>query len=174
MIFENHPSPEGINKLHTSKLHELFMTKLMELYQGEMRLLEELVVLQEAAFTEFARKIIAQYQRNKGEQVDNLQQVFVLLDLPIAGKRNVIADMMLEEGRNLTLTSGNAINDLAIGNLVMRISHYNQAAYEWLFSLATRLQMPEIKTLLEENFNREKQIDIKMVMAIIEEGKSHL
>lgn len=170
MIFENHPSPEGINKLHTSKLHELFMTKLMELYHGEMRLLEELVVMQEAAFTESAKKIIAQYQRNKGDQVDNLQQVFVLLDLPIAGKRHAITDMMLEEGRSLTLTGGNTINDFAIGNLVMRISHYTQAAYEWLFSLAIRLRMPEIKILLEENFNREKEIDIKMVMAIIEEG----
>ena len=52
----------------------------------------------------------------------------------------------------------------------MRISHYNQAAYEWLFSLATRLQQTEVKTLLEQNYNREKEIDIKMVMAIIEEG----
>lgn len=170
MIFENHPSPEGINKLHTSKLYELFMTKLMELYQGEMRLMEELVVLQEAAYTETARKIIAQYQRNKGDQVDNLQQVFVLLDLPIAGKRNFITDMMLEEGQSLNLTGGNIINDFAIGNLVMRISHYNQATYEWLFSLATRLHLLEIKLLLEENFHREKEIDIKMVMAIIEEG----
>lgn len=170
MIFEDHPSPEGINKLHNSKLHELFMTKLMELYQAEMRLLQDLVVLQEAAFTELARKIIAQYQRNKGDQVDNLQQVFVLLDLPVAGRRSPIADMIMEEGRNLTLSGKNVVNDFAIGHLVMRISHYNQAAYEWLFSLATRLQLTEVKALLEQNYNREKEIDIKMVMAIIEDG----
>lgn len=170
MIFEDHPSPEGIYKLNTSKLHELFMTKLMELYQGEMRLLEELVTLQEVAFTEHTKKIIAQYQRNKGDQVDHLQQVFVLLDLPISGKNNPVADMMLEECRNLTLIGKNIINDFAIGHLVMRISHYNQAAYEWLFSLATRLQMVEIRGLLEENFHREKVIDVKIVMAIIEEA----
>ncbi|HLT06422.1 MAG TPA: DUF892 family protein [Cyclobacteriaceae bacterium] len=169
MIFENHPSPEGINRLHTSKLHELFMTKLMELYQGEMHLLEELVGLQEAAYTQLARDIIAQYQRNKSDQVDNLQQVFVLLDLPIAGRNNPIADMMLEEGQHLALTGKNVINDFAIGHLVMRISHYNQAAYEWLFSLATRLQLPEVKDLLEQNFQREKAIDVKMIMAIIED-----
>lgn len=170
MIFEDHPSPEGINKLHNSKLHELFLTKLMELYQVEMRLLEDLVVLQEAAFTESAKKIIAQYQRNKGDQVDNLQQVFVLLDLPVAGRRSPIADMIMEEGRSLTLSGNNVINDFAIGHLVMRISHYNQAAYEWLFSLATRLQQTDVKALLEQNYKREKEIDIKMVMAIIEEG----
>jgi|GEM_PF-1912002 len=170
MIFEEHPSPEGIDKLNTSKLHELFMTKLMELYQGEMRLLEELVVLQDAAFTDHTKRIITQYQRNKGDQIDNLQQVFVLLDLPISGKNNRITDIMLEECRSLTLIGKNFINDFAIGNLVIKISHYNQAAYEWLFSLAPKLQMVEIRSLLEENFNREKEIDIKMIMAIIEEA----
>ncbi len=169
MIFEDHPSPEGISKLHGSSLHELFMTKLMELYQGEMRLLEELVSLQEAAFTESAKKIINQYQRNKGDQVDNLQQVFVCLDLPISGRNSAITDMMLEECRSMALKGKNVINDFAIGNLVMRVSHYNQAVYEWLFSLATKLEMVEIKELLKENFGREKEIDIKMVMAIIEE-----
>lgn len=170
MIFENHPSPEGVNKLHNSKLHELFMTRLMELYQAEMRLLEDLLMLQESAFTEPAIKIIAQYQRNKGNQVDNLQQVFVLLDLPISGKNSRITDVILDECRNLSLIGKNVINDFAIGHLVMRISHYNQASYEWLFSLATKLKMEEIPRLLEQNLNHEREIDIKMVMAIIEEA----
>ena len=170
MIFEDHPSPKGIKQLNTSKLQELCMTKLMELYQGEMRLLEELVTLQEAVITASTKKIIAQYQRNKGDQVENLQQVFVLLDLPISGKNNRITDIMLEECQRLTMMGKNIINDFAIGNLVMKISHYNQAAYEWLFSLATKLKMLEIRVLLEENFNREKEIDIKMIMAIIEEN----
>src|SRR5690554_6762572 len=169
MIFEDHPSPKGIKQLNSSKLHELFMTKLMELYQGEMRLLDELVALQEAVFTESTKKIITQYHRNKGDQVENLHQVFVLLDLPISGKNNPIIEMMLGECRNLTTIGKNIINDFVIGNLVMKISHYNQATYEWLFSLATKLQMQEIRGLLESNFNREKEVDIKMIMAIIEE-----
>jgi ferritin-like metal-binding protein YciE len=161
MIFEDHPSPEGINKLNTSKLHELFMTKLMELYRAEMGLLEELVVLQEAAYTEHTKKIIAQYQRNKGDQIDNLQQVFVLLDLPISGRNNRITDIMMEECRNLTLISKNIINDFAIGNLVMRISHYNQAAYEWLFSLATKLQLEEIKGFLRRISTMKKKSTLR-------------
>lgn len=170
MIFENHPSPEGVSKLHSSKLHELFMTKLMELYQAEMRLLEELVMLQESASTEPAINIIAQYQRNKGNQVENLQQAFVLLDLPISGKNSRFNDIIIEECRNLTLIGKNVINDFAIGHLVMRISHYNQASYEWLLSLATKLQMDGVPILLEKNFDYEREIDIKMVMAIIEEA----
>jgi len=100
MIFEDHPSPEGIEKIHSSKLHELFMAQLMELYQGEMRLLEVLTVLQEAVNTVQMKKIVAQYQRNKGAQVEGLQQVFVLLDLPISGKNNRITEVMMEECNN--------------------------------------------------------------------------
>lgn len=170
MIFEDHPSPEGIKKLNTSKLYELFMTKLMELYQGEMNLLEELIILQEACSTDHMKKIVAQYQRTKGVQVERLQQVFILLDLPITGRNSRIIEIMLEECRNLTLIGKTVINDFAIGNLVMKISHYNQAAYEWLFSLSTKLQMSEIRTLLGDNFHQEKEIDIKMIMAIIEES----
>lgn len=170
MIFEDHPSPEGIQKLNTSKLHEVFMTKLMELYQGEMRLLETLTLLQEASYTEQLKKVVAQYQRNKGEQVERLQQVFVLLDLPISGKNNRITDVLIEECRDLALFGKSTINDFAIGHIVMRISHYNQACYEWLFSLAYKLQMNEIISFLEENFNSEKEIDIKMLMSIIEEA----
>lgn len=169
MIFENHPSPEGLNKLHSSKLYELLMTKLMELYQVEMRLLEDLVMLQESAFTQPAMKIIAQYQRNKGIQLDNLQQVFVLLDLPISGRNSPATEVILEECRNMTLIGKNVINDFAIGHLIMRISHYNQASYEWLMSLATKLKIDGVPALLELNFNYEKEIDVKMVMAIIED-----
>lgn len=168
MIFENYPSPEGIEKSNTSKLHELFMTKLMELYQGEMRLLEELNVLQEVCCTALTKKIITQYQRNKGGQVERLQQVFVLLDFPITGRNSRITEVMLEECRNLTSVSSDVINDFAISHLIMRISHYNQAAYEWLFSLATKLQMVEIREFLETNFNQEKEIDFKMIMAVSE------
>src|SRR5690606_23253997 len=103
MIFEEHPSPEGIQKLNTSKLHEVFMTKLMELYQGEMRLLEVLTLLQEVSYTEQLKKVVTQYQRNKGEQVERLQQVFVLLDLPISGKNNRITDVLIEECNDLAL-----------------------------------------------------------------------
>ena len=169
MIFEDHPSPEGIQKLNTSKLHEVFMTKLMELYQGEMRLLEMLTLLQEASYTEQLQKVVTQYQRNKGEQVERLQQVFLLLDLPISGKNNRITEVLIEECSNLAIIGKNIINDFAIGHMVMRISHYNQAGYEWLFSLAYKLQMNEITAFLEQNFNSEKDIDIKMLMAIIEE-----
>ena len=168
MIFEDHPSPEGIQKLNTSKLHEVFMTKLMETYQGEMRLLEILTLLQEASCTEQLKKVVTQYQRNKGEQVERLQQVFLLLDLPISGKNNRITEVLIEECSNLAIIGKSIINDFAIGHMVMRISHYNQAGYEWLFSLAYKLQMNEITAFLEENFNSEKEIDIKMLMAIIE------
>lgn len=168
MIFEDHPSPEGIEKIHSSKLHELFMVQLMELYQGEMRLLEVLTVLQDAVDTVSMKKIVAQYQRNKGDQVEGLQQVFVLLDLPISGKNNRITEVMVEECNNLVLTGKNMINDFAIGNMVMKICHYNQASYGWLLSLAVRLGMASITGFLESNFGKEKEIDIKTIMALVE------
>jgi len=58
------------------------------------------------------------------------------------------------------------INDFAIGNMVMKISHYNQASYEWLLSLAVKLEMVSITEFLEANFSKEKEIDIKTIMAI--------
>lgn len=169
MIFEDHPSPEGIEKFNTSKLHKIFMTRLMELYQGEMSLLEVLTILQEASCTDHLIKIISQYQRKKGQQVDSLQQVFILLDLPISGKNNRIMEIIVEECKDLASIRKNIINDFAIGNMVIMISHYNQAAYEWLYSLAYKLEMQQIIPYLKDNFKLEKEIDIKMIMAIIEE-----
>ncbi len=168
MIFEDHPSPEGIEKIHSSKLHELFMAQLMELYQGEMSFLEVLTILQDAVATEQLKKIVAQYQRNKGDQVESLQQVFVLLDLPIAGKNSRITEVMMDECKNLALTGKNMINDFVIGHMVMKISHFNQASYEWLLTLAVRLGIASITEYLDANFRREKEIDIKTVMAIVE------
>lgn len=168
MIFENLPSPDGIEKLNTSKLHELFLTKLMELYQGEMSLLDDLTLLQETAYTDHLRDILNQYQRNKGDQVDSLQHVFVLLDFPISGKNSAVMSLMIEECRHLAVVGKNIINDFAIGSWIMRTSHHNQAVYEWLFSLAIKLQMSEIKSFLEKNFELEKEIDGKTIMAISE------
>ncbi|MEX2594615.1 MAG: DUF892 family protein [Anditalea sp.] len=159
MIFEDHPFPEGIEKLNTSKIHELFLTKLMELYQGEMRLLEVLSTLQEASCTDHLKKNVSEYQRKKGEQVERLQQVF-LLDLPISGKNNRVMEVMMEECNNLTMIGKNLINDFAIGNMIMLISHLNQAAYQWLSSLALKLEMQQIIVFFEESFNMEKEIDM--------------
>lgn len=165
MIFEDHPSPEGIEKLKTSQLHELFMTKLREVYYGEMRLLEVLTLLQEVTFADRLKKIVSEYQRKKGEQVERLQQVFILLDFPISGKTSRVMEVMIEECYHLIKNGKSLSNDFAIGNLIMFLSHQYQAAYQWLSSLTLKLKMKHITVFFEESFALEKEMDIKMIMA---------
>lgn len=161
MLYQNHLPEENPNPVPRSKLHELYVVKLMELYYWEMKMLETLTLLQSSSDSSVLQKKIAMYHIRKGEQVENLQQIFILLDLPIAGKKCNMITLMLESCEELT-NDRSVANDDQIYSMLLTISHFNQTSYNWLISLSENLQMPDIQFCLNANLTMEQEFTIKL------------
>jgi ferritin-like metal-binding protein YciE len=156
MISQNHLSEERPHHVLRSKLHELYLVKLMELYYGEMKMLETLILLQTAADSPVLKKKLAMYHITKGEQVENLQQVFILLDFPIAGKKSEIFDHLVDscEMGGSMINKG---NDEKIYSMLLNLSHLNQTCYNWLLTMSKNLGVDEINSCLENNDEMERE-----------------
>ncbi len=165
MIFENHPSPEGLKDQFTSQLHELYITKFMELYYWEMKMLDILALMQTASETAPLQEKIGLYQRKKGEQVERLQQAFLLIDMPITGKKNEMVENMLNNFTNFTGVKNN-YNDYCIYSMVLSITHFNQASYSWLLTLAAKLGYAQIEECLKKNLLIEVDFNQKLISAL--------
>jgi ferritin-like metal-binding protein YciE len=163
MIFENYPPPEGLK--NKSKLHELYINKLMEIYHWEMRMLETLTLLQLATESAPMQKAIALYQSKKGAQVERLQQIFIDIDTPVGGKKCRFLDLVLQECNEVIL-SKNLFKDHNIFSTVLSIIHFNMANYHWLISLSPFLAYEHVQESLHKNLSIEKDINEKINRAL--------
>jgi ferritin-like metal-binding protein YciE len=161
MLYQNQLPDENPNKVLRSKLHELYVVKLMELYYWEMKMLETLTLLQTASDSPILQKKIAMYHIKKGEQVENLQQIFILLDLPIAGKKCNMISLLLESCEELT-NERSVANDDQLYGMLLTISHFNQTSYNWLISLSSNLQIMDIELCLTANLTMEQEFTIRL------------
>jgi ferritin-like metal-binding protein YciE len=165
MIFENHPTPEGLKDKFSSNLHELYINKFMELYYWEMKMLDILTLLQTAVSSVHLQEKIALYQRKKGEQVERLQQAFILIDMPITGKKCDMIESMQDNCTTFTQMK-DRYNDFRIYSMVLGINHFNQASYSWLHTLAAKLGYELIKEYLDENQQVEKEFNQKLTISM--------
>jgi ferritin-like metal-binding protein YciE len=165
MIFENCPPPEGLKNKKTSKLHELYINKLMEIYHWEMRMLEKLTLLQMATESAPMQKSISIYHSKKGAQIERLQQVFILIDTPVGGKKCRFLDLVMQECNEVIL-SKNLFKDHTIFSTVLSIIHFNMANYQWLISLSPVLNYQHVQENLLKNMEVEKDVNEKINRAL--------
>jgi len=165
MIFENCPPPEGLKNKKKSKLHELYINKLMEIYHWEMRMLEKLSLLQMATSSHPMQKAIAIYHSKKGAQIERIQQIFIDIDTPLAGKKCRFLDIVMQEC-NEVIISKNLFKDHNIFSTVLSIIHFNMANYQWLISLSPVLGYEHIQESLQKNLAVEKDVNEKINRAL--------
>jgi ferritin-like metal-binding protein YciE len=165
MIFQNCPPKEALNVKKSSKLHELYINKLMEIYHWEMRMLEKLTLLQMATESIPMQKAISTYHCKKGAQIERLQQVFIFMDTPVAGKKCRFLDLVMQECNEVIL-SKNLFKDHNIFSTVLSIIHFNMANYQWLISLSPVLGYPQILENLQINLAVEKDVNEKINRAL--------
>lgn len=142
-------------------LKEFFIDELKDIYWAEKKLVTALPKMQKAATSEDLKAAIADHIETTKGHVERLEQAFELLDKkPVAKKCDAMAGI-LEEGNGILeeTEAGSATRDVGIILASQKVEHYEIATYGALAQLAETLGLEEVKNLLGQTLDEEKQAD---------------
>jgi ferritin-like metal-binding protein YciE len=141
-------------------LNDLFLDTLKDIYFAEKQILKALPKMAKAASSDKLRAAFEKHHDETEGQVDRLEQIFQLLDVPARGKTCDAIEGILDEGKEImTEYKGCEALDAGLLAAAQAVEHYEISRYGTLKAWATKLGMNEAVRLLDETLKQEKKTD---------------
>ena len=145
-----------------SKLKELFVEELKDIYSAEKQLTKALPKLAKAATSEELRSAFENHLAQTEEQIGRVEQVFEILEMTARAKKCEGMAGMIEESRQAIedTDEGTATRDAALIIAAQKVEHYEIASYGSLVQLAKTIGLNDAAELLQETLEEEKETDV--------------
>ena len=144
-------------------LNDLFLDTLKDIYFAEKQILKALPKMAKAALS---GKLRAAFEKHRGEtegQVERLEQIFELLEVPARGKTCDAIMGILDEGKEIMEEyKGCEALDAGLLAAAQAVEHYEIARYGTLKQWALQLGMKEAVRLLDQTLQQEKKTDVSL------------
>ena len=142
-------------------LQELFIEELRDIYWAEKHLVKALPKMQKATSSEELANAFADHLAVTQEQVSRLEQVFELMGEKARGKKCDAMEGLVKEAESVIedTEEGTSTRDVALIIAAQKVEHYEIAAYGGLATLAKTLGKNEVKELLGQSLEEEKETD---------------
>jgi len=146
---------------NNSMLQELFIEELRDIYWAEKHLVKALPKMQKATSSEDLATAFADHLAVTQEQVSRLEQVFDLMGEKARGKKCDAMEGLVKEAESVIedTEEGTSTRDVALIIAAQKVEHYEIAAYGGLATLAKTLGKNEVKELLGQSLEEEKETD---------------
>ena len=146
---------------NNSMLLELFVEELRDIYWAEKHLVKALPKLEKATSSEELANAFAEHLAVTQEQVSRLEQIFEMLGEKARGKKCEAMEGLVKEAESVIedTEEGTSTRDVALIIAAQKVEHYEIAAYGGLATLAKTMGKPEIKDLLGQTLEEEKETD---------------
>ncbi|HEV9035137.1 MAG TPA: DUF892 family protein [Puia sp.] len=144
-----------------SKLGELFLNELRELYGAERHQLTVLPLLKKAASSLKLRNVLSSHLEDTREHIHRLDQVFAKLRrVAEALPPEAIFGITREAEQVIATTpAGSATRDAGLIVAAQKMQHYEISAYGSLATYARTMDEDDIESLLELTLYEEKETD---------------
>lgn len=154
-------TPSYTQEENNSMLQELFLDELRDIYWAEKHLVKALPKMEKACSSEELAAAFADHLAVTQEQVSRLEQVFELLGEKARGKKCEAMEGLVKEAESVIedTEEGTSTRDVALIIAAQKVEHYEIAAYGGLATLAKTLGKTEIKDLLGQTLDEEKETD---------------
>jgi ferritin-like metal-binding protein YciE len=145
----------------SSALMELFVDGLKDIYWAENHLVKNLPKMLKAAGSPELKTAITDHIEVTREQASRLEKVFGLLEKKAQAKKCEAMEGLVKEGNSVIeeTEKGTATRDVGIILAAQKIEHYEIATYGGLAQLAKTLGLEEVKNLLGQTLDEEKEAD---------------
>jgi len=144
-------------------LRDVFEMELKDIYYAEKALVKALPKMAKGANSEKLANAIEEHLEQTKGQVERLERVFELIDVPAKGKKCQAMEGLIEEGASLLDEEAEAdVLDAGIIAAAQKVEHYEIAAYGTLCTWAKQLGLEDAADLLGETLEEEKQTDQKL------------
>lgn len=144
-----------------SKIEELLVHGLKDIYNAEKQLLKALPKMARAATSEKLRTAFEDHLAETEGQVERLEQVFEALGVAARGVKCAAMEGLVEEGKEVLEDEDfeGAVKDAALIGAANKVEHYEIASYGTLASYARLLGNKKAVKLLEATLKEEKAAD---------------
>lgn len=146
-----------------SQLETMFLEGLSKMYYAEQRILAALPKMRAAARSPELRDGFEKHEAETADQIERLEQVFVLLGTGAQAKECPAIDGLLMAGDRMMATlQGTPGIDAALVAAGQGVEHYEMANYGTLVAWANCLGMEEAANLLDVSLDEEIATDVAL------------
>ena len=145
-----------------SKLKELFVEELKDIYSAEKQLTKALPKLAKSATSEELASAFENHLVQTEEQITRVEQVFEILEMTARAKKCEGMAGLIQEGQQAIedTDAGTATRDAALIISAQKVEHYEIASYGSLVQLAKTIGLNEAVDLLQQTLDEEKETDV--------------
>jgi ferritin-like metal-binding protein YciE len=141
----------------------LLEEELKDIYDFEKRLVRAIPKMAKSASSEDLRSALMEHLEVTRNQVERVEQIFGLLDVPAKAKTcNGMKGIIAEGEEVLGEDMEDALMDAAIAGAAQRVEHYEMAAYASAHAIAEHLGNRDVADLLQQNWDEEREADEKL------------
>ena len=142
---------------------ELFVDSLKDIYSAEKQALKAYPRLTKAVQSEELKQAMQEHLEQTKGQVERLDRVFEILEKRSSGKTCEGMRGLIEEAQtHAEEIEKGPVLDVAIIGALQRVEHYEIAAYGTVATLAEAMGQEEVKELLGETLEEEKETDQRL------------
>lgn len=147
-----------------TKLKELFIEELKDIYWAEKHLVKALPKLRKACTSEELARMFEEHLAITEGQVTRVEQTFELLGVAARAKKCEAMEGLVKEAQNVIQDTddGSATRDVALIIASQKVEHYEIATYGSLVQLAKTMGQNEIAKLMQLTLDEEKQADVML------------
>jgi ferritin-like metal-binding protein YciE len=141
-------------------LKDLFNETLKDIYFAEKQIVKALPKMAKAAHSPDLKKAFEVHREETQGQIERIEQIFELMEMPARGKTCDAIIGILDEGKEVIQEFGNS-SALDAGLLAgaQAVEHYEMSRYGTLKAWAAKLGMNNAVKLLDETLQEEKKAD---------------
>lgn len=144
-------------------LNDLFVEELRDLYNAENQLLKALPKMAQAASSSDLRTALEEHVTQTRGQIERLDRVFQMLDVPQRGKECLGMKGVIEEGNEVIKeNAAPAVKDASLITAAQKAEHYEIAGYGSVCTFAEQLGYRDQAKLLKQTLSEEKRTDERL------------
>jgi ferritin-like metal-binding protein YciE len=141
-------------------MDDLFVATLKDIYYAEKQILKALPGMVKKANSSELKDALETHRGETEGQVDRLDQVFKLLDVPARGKKCEAIEGIIEEAKeHMKEIEDDRVLDAGMISSAQAVEHYEICRYGTLIEWAKDLGHKDAVGLLQQNLDEEKSAD---------------
>lgn len=142
---------------------ELFVDELKDIYSAEKQAVKAYPRLTKAVESEELKQAMQEHLEQTKGQIERLDRIFEILEKRSSGKTCEGMKGLIEEAQtHAEEIEKGPVLDCAIIGALQRVEHYEIAAYGTVATLAEAMGQEEVKELLGETLEEEKETDERL------------
>src|SRR5688572_15451137 len=141
-------------------LEDLFVETLKDIYYAEKHILKALPGMVRKAGDAKLKEALETHRKETEGQIERLEQVFKLMDVPARGKKcDAIEGILAEAKEHMEDIEDAQVLDAGMIGSAQDVEHYEITRYGTLIAWAKQLGRDDAIRLLEANLEQEKKAD---------------